>query len=143
MDFDKRQDVKGGRTFQGHDEECENLTPGMSRSCSFWAFSQFQMAMPCELPPAAARVRASAVGWILICHVSEGGVSMTALVLPSARFHTLMKLSRELEAAYVPLLSDVTDMTPRVCPAIQKEGCLQIALESDLSCVFKQFWACC
>lgn len=42
---------------------------------------------------------------------------MTAFVLPSARFHTLMKLSRELEAAYVPLMSEATDMTPSVCPA--------------------------
>lgn len=74
-------------------------TPGIDRSCSFWAFSQFQMAMLCELPPAAAIVSASAVGWILICQVSEGGVSMTALVLPSARFQTLMKLSSELDAA--------------------------------------------
>ena len=71
-----------------------------------------------ELPPAAAMVSASAVGWILICQVSEGAVSMTALVLPSDRFQTLMKLSSELDAAYVPLLSDVTDITPSVCPVI-------------------------
>lgn len=79
------------------------------------------MAMLWELPPAAAKVRDWEVGWILICQVSEGGVSMTALVAPSARSQTLMKLSRELEAANVPLLSVVTEMTPRVCPA----GCRQ------------------
>ena len=95
----------------------EVSTPGTCRSCSFWAFSQFQMAMLCELPPAAAIVRVSAVGCILICQVSEGGVSMTAFVLPSFKFHTRMKLSKELEAAYVPLLSDVTEMTPSVWPA--------------------------
>ena len=77
----------------------EGLTPGIGKSFSFSAVSQFHMAMLCELPPAAAMVRASAVGWILICQVSEGGVSITALVLPSDRFQTLMKLSSELDAA--------------------------------------------
>ena len=77
------------------------LTPGIfSRSCSaFWAVSQFQSATELELPPAAAIVSVSAVGWKQICHVSEGGVSMTAFVLVSSRFQTLMKLSSALEAA--------------------------------------------
>ena len=52
-----------------------------------------------------------------MAHVSEGGVSMTAFVEASCRFQTLMKLSKEDEAAYVPVLSTAIDTTPSAWPA--------------------------
>lgn len=41
-----------------------------------------------ELPPAATTMGLSWLGWKQTCQVSEGAVSMTAMVLSSSRFHT-------------------------------------------------------
>lgn len=66
--------------------------------------------------PAAAICSWSPGGAKLICHVSDGCVSMIAFVELSFRFHTRMNESRALEAAKVPVDSTATDTTPSVCP---------------------------
>lgn len=69
-----------------------------SPSCSRMdASSPLQMTTRLLLPPAAATSRLSAAGLKAICHVSDGGVSMTHFVLLSCATHSRLAPASEWE----------------------------------------------